>query len=196
MLVPLIFQRAPYLTAALLTLSQPCLFSSPAAGGGGFPQLQPSLGVGQGWVTQRVSPSCTGAGPLAPACDAHRLPRCSRAHWSCKTPASAPASNWRWAEPSTSCRTLCTGAHCTPARHTPRTGTSHTTHRHIAHWALAHLTPCSGTSHTGTSHAGTSHTAHRHIAHRADTPPHPAELFISPRACLAASSSISKHQAN
>lgn len=152
MLVPLIFQRAPYLTAALLTLSQPCLFSSPAAGGGGFPQLQPSMGVGQGWVTQRVSPSGTGAGSPVPAHDAHCLLRCSRAQpWSCKS----LGSPWHrsWCQVGDGQSRSPRAAHCALAHHTP-----------------AHLAPCTGTARTGTSHTSTSHTMNRHIAHRADTP--------------------------
>lgn len=162
MLVPLIFQRAPYLTAALLTLSQPCLFSSRGAGGGGFPQPPAQRGCRAGLGDTEVSPSGTGAGSPAPARDARHLPPCSRAQpWSCKSLGpprhQAAVSDRRCALLPFLCRTLCTDRHIA--------------HRHVTRRAPAHRTP------------------RRH-------PPHPTELFISRRACLAASSSISKHQAN
>lgn len=164
MLVPLIFQRAPYLTAALLTLSQPRLFSSLAAGGGDFPQPQPSVGVGQGWVTQWVAPE---QGPW---------------HWHtmlvvpCSTDKLSPCPARAWGHPDMD----------------PDVGLEMDSvaqlvlhwgivYRYSSHRAPGHRTPA--------HHTPAHHTLRRH-------PPHPTELFISLRACLAASSSISKHQAN
>lgn len=88
MLVPLIFQRAPYLTAALLTRSQPCLFS---CWGWRFPTAPAQgVGIGQGWVPPRVSLSVT----CVPASDAHSAVLVLQELG--VTLAQVPGSGWRW----------------------------------------------------------------------------------------------------
>jgi len=193
MLVPLIFQRAPYLTAALLTLSQPCLFSSLGAGGGGFPQPQPHLGVRQGWVArggvpERRRSGVAGTGTRCSSPPAVQLGSVLVLQGLGVTPASAAAVGWemgsvahlvphavQWhtAQRHVPCTDTSHAGHVTrhaPAHHTP--ATSHAMHWHIAR--RPRHTPCADTSHAGhvTRHApahrtpATSHAMRRYIACR------------------------------
>lgn len=220
MLVPLIFQRAPYLTAALLKRSQPCLFSFLGCWGRGFPQPRPRLGAGQGWLTLGVA--------SAPGCDACPLPWCSLVGAGVTTALGIGTGHWRMAH-GTRHKTQGTWHMACGTWHKAH-GTWHTAHGmwHMAHgaWHTAHGTgrTAHGTRHVGTwcmaqgtrhmaqgtlargawhKAQGTPHMAHgaqhmarQHVTHSAATPPpppRPREFLVSLRACRAASSSISKH---
>lgn len=189
MLVPLIFQRAPYLTAALLKRSQPCLFSFLGCWGRGFPQPRPRLGAGQGWLTLGVV--------SAPGCDACPLPWCSLVGAAVTTASAHGTGHWRMAHGT---QHMAHGAwhkargiwHVVHGKRHMARGARHMAHgtRHKARWHVVH-----GTRHTaqGTQHMAHS-TWHASTSHSAATPPpRPREFLVSLRACRAASSSISKH---
>lgn len=166
MLVPLIFQRAPHLTAALLKRSQPCLFSFLGCWGRGFPQPRPRLGAGQGWLTLGVV--------SAPGCDACPLPWCSLVGAGVTTASAHGTGHWRMAQGT---QHMAHGAwhkargiwHVVHGKRHMARGARHMAHgtRHKARWHVVH-----GTRHTaqGTQHMAHS-TWHASTSHSAATPP-------------------------